>query len=126
MTDEELCQSRMQYIAEGFKKLQNSFIALGDATRQQIIMALLLSDYNGIRVGEITTKTHLSRPAVSHHLKMLKDAGIVSMRRVGTKNYYYVDADESQWRQMAEFTSYIYEVAKDISVHGSCRDVNDD
>ena len=126
MTDEELRQSRMQYIAEGFKKLQNSFIALGDATRQQIIMALLLSDYNGIRVGEITTKTHLSRPAVSHHLKMLKDAGIVSMRRVGTKNYYYVDADESQWRQMAEFTSYIYEVAKDISVHGSYREVNDD
>ena len=57
---------------------------------------------------------------------LLKDAGIVSMRRVGTKNYYYVDADESQWRQMAEFTSYIYEVAKDISVHGSCREVNDD
>lgn len=121
MTPGELCKSRMEHIADGFKSLQSAFVALGDETRQQIIMALLLSDHNGIRVGEITAKTHLSRPAVSHHLKILKDARIVNMRRVGTKNYYYVDTDESQWKQMMELTQYVYDVAKDISENGSCR-----
>lgn len=37
-------------------------------------------------------KTHLSRPAVSHHLKILKEAEIVNLRREGTKNYYYLDS----------------------------------
>ena len=48
---------------------------------------------SGVRVGEITERTHLSRPAVSHHLQILKDARLVKMRREGTKNYYYFDAD---------------------------------
>ena len=109
------------HIAESFKQLQPAFMALGDETRQQIIMTLLTSDHNGIRVGEITSKTHLSRPAVSHHLKTLRDAGIVNMRREGTMNYYYVDADESQWKQMMELAEYVYEVARDISENGSCR-----
>ncbi len=64
---------------------------MGDETRQLILIALLESDFNGIRVGEIT-KTHLSRPAVSHHLKILKEAEIVNLRREGTKNYYYLDS----------------------------------
>jgi DNA-binding transcriptional ArsR family regulator len=121
MTREELCKVRTQHIAESFKQLQPAFMALGDETRQQIIMTLLTSDHNGIRVGEITSKTHLSRPAVSHHLKTLRDAGIVNMRREGTMNYYYVDADESQWKQMMELAEYVYEVARDISENGSCR-----
>ncbi|WP_341481872.1 metalloregulator ArsR/SmtB family transcription factor [Enterococcus cecorum] len=47
----------------------------------------------GTRVGAITEKTHLSRPAVSHHIKILKDAGVVGMRKEGTKNYYYLETD---------------------------------
>lgn len=45
----------------------------------------------GLRVGEITEQTHLSRPAVSHHLRILRDAGVISMRKEGTKNFYYID-----------------------------------
>ena len=125
MKREDLCKIRMEHIAESFRQLQPAFTALGDETRQQIIITLLLSDHNGIRVGELTSKTHLSRPAVSHHLKTLKDAGIVNMRREGTMNYYYVDADESQWKQIMELTKYVYEVAIDISENGSCRKAED-
>ena len=46
-----------------------------------------------VRVNEITEKTHLSRPAVSHHLQILKGARILKMRREATKNYYYFDPD---------------------------------
>ncbi len=42
-------------------------------------------------MGEITEKTHLSRSAVSHHQKILKDAGIIQVRHEGTKNYYFFD-----------------------------------
>jgi len=45
----------------------------------------------GLRVGEITEQTHLSRPAVSHHLKILRDAGIIEMRKEATKNFYYIN-----------------------------------
>ena len=51
--------------------------------------------YNGIRVSELTRRTHLSRPAVSHHLQILKKAGIINMRKEGTRNYYYFDARDS-------------------------------
>jgi len=45
----------------------------------------------GLRMGEITEQTHFSRPAVSHHLKVLRDAGVILMRKEGTKNFYYIN-----------------------------------
>lgn len=111
----EKCKLRLKKIADEFKECRKPFLALGDETRQQIIIALLESDCNGIRVGEITEKTNLSRPAVSHHLRILKDAGMINMRREGTKNYYFLDAAESQWKRILNLVSVIYESAKDIS-----------
>lgn len=75
------CHEVRLELAEELKACQKAFVALGDETRQQIIIALLESEVHGIRVGEITEKTHLSRPAVSHHLRILKEAGIVGMYR---------------------------------------------
>ena len=111
----EKCKWRMKRIADELKECRKPFLALGDETRQQIIIALLESDCNGIRVGEITKKTNLSRPAVSHHLRILKDAGMINMRREGTKNYYFVDASESQWKRILDLVGIIYESAKDIT-----------
>lgn len=113
------CKFRMSKIDSEFKKCKGAFIALGDETRQQIILALLESDCRGIRVGEITEKTNLSRPAVSHHLKILKEAGIINMRREGTKNYYFVDADQSQWKRILELVQLIYKAACDIKENDS-------
>ena len=73
-----------------------------------ILLVLLESDLSGIRVGEIAQKTHLTRPSVSHHLKILKEAGIVAMRREGTKNYYYMSVDETQWKDIADLVNLIY------------------
>lgn len=83
-------------------KLREDFIrsrivlqAIGDETRQNIILALMESSCDvGMRVGEITARTHLSRPAVSHHLKVLKDAKIVDMRKEGTMNFYSINVRE--------------------------------
>lgn len=59
-----------------FKDCQKILLALGDVNRQHLIIMLMQNGQcNGVRVGTITEKTHLSRPAVSHHLSILKDAG---------------------------------------------------
>lgn len=111
------CEKRLNEIAVKFKSCRKAISALGDETRQGIILALLESDYNGIRVGEIVKKTHLSRPAVSHHLQILKDAEIVRMRREGTRNYYYLDANESQWNTLYELIGLVNEGIKHIGPH---------
>ena len=76
---------------------------------------MLESDCSGIRVGEITKKTHLSRPAVSHHLKILKEAGIIGMRREGTKNYYYIKANGTEFGRLFNIFKHINEIIKDYS-----------
>ena len=73
-------------LAEEFAACRRTLLALGDENRQHLILEM--KDCRGVRVGKITQKTHLSRPAVSHHLRILKDAGMIRVRREGTKNYY--------------------------------------
>lgn len=104
---ENECAVCLEEIARGFQECQEAFTAIGDKTRQAILFVLLESDLSGIRVGEIAQKAHLTRPSVSHHLQILKDAGIVNMRREGTKNYYYISADQTQWKNMADLLNLI-------------------
>lgn len=83
---------QLNIIKEDFINSQNVLLAIGDETRQAILLVLMGTDcQTGLRVGEITEQTHLSRPAVSHHLKILRDAGVILMRKEGTKNFYYID-----------------------------------
>ncbi len=54
-------------LAANFGKCQKILLALGDENRQHMILEMMkMGDCNGVRVNEITEKTHLSRPAVSH------------------------------------------------------------
>ncbi len=54
-------------LAANFGKCQKILLALGDENRQHMILEMMkMGDRNGVRVNEITEKTHLSRPAVSH------------------------------------------------------------
>lgn len=75
-----------------FRQCQSLFHALGDAARQEII--LLLSANERLNVSQITEQMHLSRPAISHHLKVLKDAGLVALERESRENFYRLLWDE--------------------------------
>ena len=66
------------------------FIALGDRTRLTILQTTGEGRIPGLNVNEITDRTSLSRPAVSHHLKILKDTGLIDVLRKGVCNYYYL------------------------------------
>jgi len=81
-------------IKTDFIKCRQVLIAIGDETRQGIIMVLMGTSCTGLRVGEITARTHLSRPAVSHHLGILRDCGLVTIEKQGTKNYYSLNIGE--------------------------------
>ena len=51
---------------------------------------------HGLNVRQITERTSLSRPAVSHHLKILKTAGLIDVHREGTCNYYYLSIEDTR------------------------------
>ncbi|HET9021754.1 MAG TPA: metalloregulator ArsR/SmtB family transcription factor [Ornithinibacter sp.] len=64
--------------------------ALGDPTRRTVL-TLLRGGERSVR--EITDETAVSQPAVSQHLRVLRDAGLVTVRPVGTRRLYRVDLD---------------------------------
>lgn len=65
-----------------------AFAALSDPTRQQIFERL---SRRALAVGELADGLPVTRSAVSQHLKILKDAGLVTLRSEGTRNIYQVD-----------------------------------
>lgn len=65
-----------------------TLFALADATRQRIVEELRQGPKP---VGEIAAVLPVTRPAVSQHLKVLKDAGIVRETRSGTRRIYNVE-----------------------------------
>jgi DNA-binding transcriptional ArsR family regulator len=66
----------------------DGWTALGDPTRRAIFERLVTRP---LAVGQIAQELPVSRPAVSQHLKVLKDAGLVIDRPVGTRRIYRVD-----------------------------------
>ncbi|MGM9619275.1 MAG: ArsR/SmtB family transcription factor [Oscillospiraceae bacterium] len=87
-------EQEIRRFAREFEGCQKLLLALGDENRQHLMLEMLrMGRCEGVRVGAITEKTNLSRPAVSHHIQILKDAGVLKLRREGTKNYYYFDPD---------------------------------
>jgi DNA-binding transcriptional ArsR family regulator len=68
----------------------DGWTALGDPTRREIFERL--ADHPRA-VGELANELPVSRPAVSQHLKVLKDARLVVDRRSGNRRIYQLDPD---------------------------------
>jgi DNA-binding transcriptional ArsR family regulator len=80
--------------------------ALGDGTRRLILERLR----EGPRaVGELAAGLPVSRPAVSQHLRVLKEAGLVTERKNGTRRLYRVDTDG-----LAEVRDYLESFWTDV------------
>lgn len=63
--------------------------ALGDPTRRQIFELLRAGPRS---VGELASDLPVSRPAVSQHLRVLEEVGLVTHRRNGTRHVYELDS----------------------------------
>ena len=102
-------------LAENFAASAKILTAIGDETRQYLILEMMkMGSCMGVRVGDITEKTNLSRPAVSHHLQIMKDAGIVKVRKEGTKNYYYFDPEMEAFGQLISTLQLAMKISKGL------------
>ena len=89
--------------AGGMVEFVPFFKALSNPTRAQIIEFLL----GGERcVCEMTGPLDLSQPLVSHHLALLRDAGLITMRNEGSRSYYSI-AWERFDRDLKGFLEYV-------------------
>ncbi|BAC12918.1 transcriptional regulator (ArsR family) [Oceanobacillus iheyensis HTE831] len=69
------------------------FNILRDENRQEILM--LLFDEGQMSVNQIADRLTLSRPAISHHLKHLLDAKVVTVQKSATVRYYNLSLEHS-------------------------------
>lgn len=106
-------QEQLFTLADHFASCATILTAIGDETRQHLILEMLkMGKCTGVRVCEITERTNLSRPAVSHHLQIMKHAGIVKVRREGTKNYYYFDPEMESFEKLIATLQLSMEILK--------------
>jgi len=66
------------------------FTAVADPARRQVMSVLARGDLNA---GEIAALFSISRPAVSRHLRLLREAGLVRSELVGRRRIYRLDVD---------------------------------
>ncbi len=90
------------------------FSALGDATRQKIL--LLFGPREEICVTDIAAMFHLSRPAISHHLKVLRNSGLLVCEKRGKEVYYRINENDN-----ADILHVMHEIAARESFASSRR-----
>ncbi|NGQ95827.1 winged helix-turn-helix transcriptional regulator [Brevibacillus sp. SYP-B805] len=93
MTNNRACSNKA-LILETLKRSTPVFQALGDVNRQQIIALLL--EQTSLNVNQITERMAISRPAISHHLKILRQADLIEYNRVGKEKYYSLSSNIRQ------------------------------
>ena len=79
----------LQAIPKEWRNISAAFTALGDEHRQRIL--LTFEPGERLNVGQIVEVSTLSRSAVSHHLQLMRDAGVLDSEKVGKEVYYWVN-----------------------------------
>lgn len=111
----------MKNTVDDIKRLEKEFsackkllTAIGDETRQHLLIVMLNGSCSGNRVIDIAKNTNLSRPAVSHHMQILKEAGVVKTRKEGTCIYYYLDPAAKEIENLITLFSDIQRIMKNV------------
>jgi DNA-binding transcriptional ArsR family regulator len=74
-----------------WRRTARIFVALGDEHRQRIV--LMFEPGERLNVGQIVAASTLSRSAVAHHLKVLREAGVLHSEKIGKEVWYHPDPD---------------------------------
>ena len=86
------CRMKSEFaerLPNGWERFSHFFFALGDTTRQQIL--LLFEPGEEICVNHIARLFKISRPAISHHLKVLRNADLLVCEKRGKEVYYRIN-----------------------------------
>src|SRR5215510_15023743 len=81
----------LRAIPREWKTISRAFTALGDEHRQRIL--LTFEPGERLNVGQIVEVSTLSRTAVSHHLRTLRDAGVLESTKEGKEVYFWINKD---------------------------------
>ena len=80
----------LRAIPREWQSMSKAFTAMGDEHRQRILLTFERGDR--LNVGQIVEVSTLSRSAVSHHLRLMREAGVLNSEKVGKEVYYWVNA----------------------------------
>ena len=80
------------------------FIALGDEQRQRILLAFEPDER--LNIGQIVAASTLSRTAVSHHLRVLREAGALQSEKIGKEVFFRINKSRMT-EALASVLSYI-------------------
>ena len=95
-------------IPDPWRNISRVFSALGDEHRQRIL--LTFDKGERLNVGQLVSVSTLSRSAVSHHLKILRDAGVLESRKEGKEVFFWINRDNLD-ESISAVLSYIKESA---------------
>ena len=98
----------MRAIPREWKATARVFTALGDEHRQRILLTFEAGER--LNVGQIVAVSTLSRSTVSHHLKLLRTAGVLESRKEGKEVYFWVNKAFLE-ESLASVLAYIKEHA---------------
>ena len=79
----------MRAVPREWRNISKVYLALGDEHRQRIL--LTFEPGERLNVGQIVGVSTLSRSAVSHHLKILRDAGVLLSEKRGKEVYFWIN-----------------------------------
>ena len=95
-------------IPHPWRNISRVFSALGDEHRQRIL--LTFDKGERLNVGQLASVSTLSRSAVSHHLKILRNAGVLESRKEGKEVFFWINRDNLD-ESISAVLSYIKESA---------------
>ena len=78
-------------IPVAWKNISKLFTALGDEHRQRIL--LLFDRDERLNVSQIAAASTLTRPTVSHHLKILREAGVLGSEKEGKEVFFWIEKE---------------------------------
>lgn len=81
----------MRSIPRAWRTIAKVYTALGDEHRQRILLTFERGER--LNVGQIVEVSTLSRTAVSHHLKVLREASVLSSEKRGKEVYFWINRD---------------------------------
>ncbi len=79
----------MRAIPREWRNISKVYAALGDEHRQRILLTFARGER--LNIGQIVEVATLSRTAVSHHLRILRDAGVLQSRKEGKEVYFWIN-----------------------------------
>lgn len=84
------------------QNMARTFSALSDPTRLSVVEKLM--QHGELPVADLVSDAGMSAPAVSRHLKVLREAGVVTQRAEGTRRFYRVSPESMQ--AIADWTAF--------------------